>query len=231
MNGKVAIALLGIAAFLPLSVAQIRGTAIRATTIRGTAIRIPVSNRPSSSGAMGHSHRSPLVLANPYLYADYPSSSDGFAEAPQPQVVVVQMPATAEAAPKEPSHEPLLIEWKDDRYVRIGVKDGAAERSAPAPLDYIGSSVAKPSANQAEVSPSVLPPIVLVYRDGRQEELRDYTIADGIIYARGDYWTDGYWNKRIQLAVLNLPATIKASLDRGAKFVLPGSANEVITRP
>jgi hypothetical protein len=219
MNGKVAIALLGIAASLPLSVAQ----------IRGTAIRIPVSNRPSSSGAMGHSHRSPLVLTNPFLYADYPSSSDGFAEAPQPQVVVVQMPAAA--APKEPSHEPLLIEWKDDRYVRIGVKDGAAERSAPAPLDYIGSSVAKPSANQAEVSPSVLPPVVLVYRDGRQEELRDYTIADGIIYARGDYWTDGYWNKKIQLAVLNLPATIKASQDRGAKFVLPGSANEVITRP
>jgi hypothetical protein len=226
MNGKVAIALLGIAASLPLSVAQIRGT-----TTRGAAIRIPVSTQLSSSGAMGHSHRSPLVLANPYLYADYPISSDGFAEAPQPQVVVVQIPAAADAPPKEPSHEPLLIEWKDDRYVRIGVKDGAADRSAPAPLDYIGSSVAKPSAHQTEVSPSVLPPVVLVYRDGKQEELRDYTIADGIIYARGDYWTDGYWNKRIQLASLNIPASMKASLDRGAKFVLPSSANEVVTRP
>jgi len=227
MYGKLAIALLGVAALGPLSQAQ---------QIRGSLITGPGRSRLSSSSAMGHLHRPPLVFS-PYLYSDYPASeypAERLAgEAPQPEVVVVQMPLAAAAVPKEPRPEPLLIEWQGDRYVRISGKDGATERVTPAPLDYVGSSASKPSTKRSEVSPPVttLPPVVLVYRDGKQEELRDYTIADGIIYARGDYWTDGYWNKKIQLVALNLPATMKASQDRGAKFVLPASANEVITRP
>jgi hypothetical protein len=70
-----------------------------------------------------------------------------------------------------------------------------------------------------------------MFRDGHSEEVRDYTIADGVLYARGDYYTDGYWNKKIDLAALNLPQTREANADRSVKFVLPSSPNEVITRP
>ena len=78
--------------------------------------------------------------------------------------------------------------------------------------------------------PQPLPPAVLIFRDGHSEEVRDYTIADGIIYARGDYYTDGYWNKKIDLATLDLAQTQQANSARNVNFTLPSSPNEVITR-
>ena len=76
-----------------------------------------------------------------------------------------------------------------------------------------------------------LPPALLVFRDGHSEEVRDYTIADGVLYARGDYYTDGYWSKKIDLSTLNVSQTLAANAARNVKFVLPASPNEVITRP
>jgi hypothetical protein len=76
-----------------------------------------------------------------------------------------------------------------------------------------------------------LPPVVLVFRDGHSEEVRDYTIADGMLYARGDFYTDGYWNKKIDLFNLDVTQTLQANAAREVKFVLPSSPNEVITRP
>ena len=52
-----------------------------------------------------------------------------------------------------------------------------------------------------------------------------------MLYARGDYYTDGYWNKKIDLATLNVAETMQANASRSVKFTLPSSPNEVITRP
>jgi hypothetical protein len=71
----------------------------------------------------------------------------------------------------------------------------------------------------------------LVFRDGHKEEVRDYSIADGVLYARGDFYTDGYWNKNISLSSLDVAQTLQANAERGVKFVLPSAPNEVITRP
>ncbi|HTU42661.1 MAG TPA: hypothetical protein VMF10_13205, partial [Candidatus Aquilonibacter sp.] len=60
---------------------------------------------------------------------------------------------------------------------------------------------------------------------------RSYSIANGILYAQGDYYTDGYWNKKIDLSALDVPETLQANADHGVKFVLPSSPNEVVTRP
>lgn len=76
-----------------------------------------------------------------------------------------------------------------------------------------------------------LPAAILIFRDGHSEEVHDYTIADGSLYARGDFYTDGYWNKKIDLSALNLAATTQTNSARNVKFVLPSSPNEVITRP
>jgi len=59
----------------------------------------------------------------------------------------------------------------------------------------------------------------------------DYAIVAGVIYARGDYWQNGYWTKQIRLSLLNIPATIQANQEQGVKFVLPSAPNEVVTRP
>jgi len=143
-----------------------------------------------------------------------------------------------------------LIELQGDRYVNVSSPaiDGEALPLSPAP-DNIHRSIApkatrshsnKPivqnSANAsapmiAAGSPRDLPPAVLVFRDGHSEEVRDYTIADGFLYARGDFYIDGYWNKKIDLSTLDLSQTLQTNSTRNVKFVLPASPNEVITRP
>jgi hypothetical protein len=129
------------------------------------------------------------------------------------------------------SSQPLMIELQNGHYVRV---NATVANGDPLPLDPPPSRVrSTPFVASANAAPPAqpLPPAVLIFRDGHSEEVRDYTIADGILYARGDYYTDGYWNKKINLVALNVPETIQANADRSVKFVLPSSPNEVITRP
>jgi hypothetical protein len=154
--------------------------------------------------------------------------------------------------------QPLLIELRGDRYVQISsngtesdehggqpdsfreMSDSAGAKSGRSPGDvgktnvlssrarlWHGQVNAK-SALPAKVLPRELAPTVLVYRDGRREEVREYSIADGVLYARSDYYAVGYWNKKIELAALDLPQTVKANQERGVKFVLPDSPNNVV---
>jgi hypothetical protein len=76
-----------------------------------------------------------------------------------------------------------------------------------------------------------LPAAVLVFRDGHREEAAKYTIVGGIIYLKGDYWTTGSWTRKIRVTDLDVPSTLKANSERGAKFSLPSRASEVILRP
>jgi succinylarginine dihydrolase len=76
-----------------------------------------------------------------------------------------------------------------------------------------------------------LPPAILVFRDGRQQEINSYTIMNGTIFTRSNYWITGSWNQKIQIADLDVPATLRQNQQRGLKFNLPSSANEVIVRP
>lgn len=131
--------------------------------------------------------------------------------------------ATSGAAP---GPQPVLIEMQSGRYVRI---NSNADEGDDEEIHLAGS----PSQASSVVStsePPVLPPTVLIFRDGHREEVRDYTIANGMLYVRGDFYSDGYWNKQVSLASLNLPATLQANASRNVKFDLPSSPNEVITR-
>ena len=58
-----------------------------------------------------------------------------------------------------------------------------------------------------------------------------YTIITGTIYSNSDYWSNGSWTKKIQIADLDVPATLKLNQERGLKFVLPAGPNEVVLRP
>jgi hypothetical protein len=140
------------------------------------------------------------------------------------------------------SNQPLMIELQGGRYVRVtgaaidgealplnlasqklGAKDSRSSKSA-------GNPPKRPQAI-AQLSTHDLAPVVLIFRDGRSLQVGDYTIADGMLYARGDFYRDGYWNKKIDLSTLDLAKTIQSNTDRSVKFVLPSSPNEVITRP
>ncbi|MGA8762847.1 MAG: hypothetical protein WB562_08290 [Candidatus Sulfotelmatobacter sp.] len=158
-------------------------------------------------------------------------------------------PGAADSAERQPRplQESLLIELQGSRYVRVSdspIEGGVQEltltpepnRQSASTRKHAAQTATHDSASQAHAiavaSPAgPLPPVVLVLRDGTCQEVHDYTIAAGVLYARGDFYTDGYWNRKIDLASLNLPETVAANSTRGVRFVLPSAPNEVITRP
>jgi hypothetical protein len=131
------------------------------------------------------------------------------------------MSAPGNHQPSSSSSDPLMIELQNGRYVHV---TRAAVDGEALPL------MLEPNNSRSDSS-QPLTPAVLIFHDGHTVEVRDYTIADGILYARGDYYTDGYWNKKIDLTTLSIAETLQANANRNVKFVLPSSPNEVITRP
>ena len=151
----------------------------------------------------------------PFFYGDYGSD---LAPEPQAPPVVVQR----KVVQPERLTEPLLIEWQGDRFVRYGATQKAE------PPDY--AEVASARVSGAAISRE-LPPAVLVYRDGHREEVSDYVITRGVLYARNNYARDGSSTRNVQLSALDLSATFKANQDSGVRFVLPERPNDVVTRP
>jgi hypothetical protein len=172
-------------------------------------------------------------------YAPYYSSSDdydaepGMVDAPPPQIIV---PTAPPSAPARNPPKSLVIEWSGDHWVRL--TSYAPEAAGPviqadrrAPDRAWSPSPARPTPESASETASPLPPAVLIFRDGHQEELAKYTIVGSTIYTSSDYWTNGSWTRKVPIAELNVPATLKVNQERGAKFALPSSPNEVIVRP
>jgi hypothetical protein len=173
----------------------------------------------------------------PPFYADFDYDYDydygpEAIQAPPPWVVPTQ--ADQPPAPAKPI-EPLVLERHGDEWVRIA---GYSQSTASA-------QSMKPSAEQAPNPPSEsagqnnagqpaapkLPPAVLVFRDGHQEEIERYTIIGPVIHIRKDYWSTGSWTRKVAIADLDLPATLRVNRERGGKFSLPSGPNEVVVRP
>lgn len=194
-------------------------------------------------------------LPFPFFGDDFDPSdiySSGYPVASQPPAYVLQaaqeMLGSAAASTRSDmfagsardsqSSQPLMIELHDGHYVRVARTATNGEALNFGSQDAQNAAQTGPTNRKSGRSPVAAPPpvkdlapAVLVFRDGHSEEVRDYTIADGTLYVRGDYYTDGFWNKKIELSSLNLSQTLQANLDRNIKFVLPSSPNEVITRP
>lgn len=144
--------------------------------------------------------------------------------------------------------QPLLIELQNGRYIQTSVTaingqalpldsqmNDAQMNDSPmndAQANDVGASADRSPRAAAHPAPPAnnIAPVVLIFRDGHSEQIRDYTIADGTLYAQGDFYTDGYWNKQIALATLDIPKTRQTNSAQGVNFTLPSSPNEVITR-
>ncbi len=61
-------------------------------------------------------------------------------------------------------------------------------------------------------------PVVIIFRGGREQEVRNYAIVGDTLYDLGTFVAH-----KIRLADLDLPATLKANEDRGVEFSLPAS--------
>jgi hypothetical protein len=233
MHKRWAIALLGATVLMPALSAQMLapGMSPPAQTALGTGF---TAGRGASITFNAHPHLLPqraFFLGTPYWYSDY-ATEPVVVQAPPPQVVVVQAPAAAEVS-EAGKPGPLLIEWRGDRYVRVTGAENDPARARHAQPDYSEESASRHAvtAAPAPATQQELPPAVLVFRDGRQEEVRDYAIVSGVMYVRGDYWQKGSWTRQIQLSSLDVPATLQANQQRGVKFLLPSGPNEVVTRP
>jgi hypothetical protein len=223
MVKRLTLALLVLTVTMPGAMTQMRGFGGPARLGPGFGGGVTFAPRSHPLGSRGF-----YLGDTPFYYTDYPFQQFA-AEPASPQVVLIRSPADV---PSETKSEPLLIELRGDRYVRFGGRQKSAGRGSDAPPDYARDLPTKSSARGGAVSKTTeLPPAVLVYRDGHHEEVSDYAIVGTVMYARGDYWKNGYWTKNIQLALLNIPATMQANQDNGVKFVLPAGPNEVVTRP
>ena len=231
--------------------AQVRGTGAVGFGISAGSGGIRPAGSGSPASFSGHgmgggsarfhqgrgSGRGALLFPYPYFY---PDSDAGYDSQPAAQTQVIVVPASTPAPPPAPPapRESLLIEWQGDHFVRTTMSANSApagqtvpdysEKSA-LPLSSGGRSV--PGRKDTVQTPHVLPAAVLVFHDGRREEVSEYAIMSGMIYSKADYWTTGSWTRKIQIADLDVPATLRLNQERGVKFVLPASPNEVVVRP
>lgn len=245
MRKRIAIALLAAAATLPPLPGQVRINA-RSPGTPGFVTPQPLAASPRGiTITLGQPQPQPRVFQRRFfptefflgepLFADYPTT---VTQQTPPVIVVETAPATAEAEDeKTPAAAPLLIEWRGDRYVRFnGTQQNASlvgeQRGQPDYVEEFGAGGAQvPGAHKLWNKARELPPAVLVFRDGRREEVSSYTIVSGVMYVNCNFWTSGSWTQRIQLADLDVPTTFKLNQERGVKFVLPTAPNEVVTRP
>lgn len=239
MLSRSAIAILATSIFLSPVKAQTRGPAAGA---RGMGGALGVNGRAGfpRRGVVGGFTRFyqgrpfargsvlwPYAYPYPYFDSDY-----GYDSGPvsPPQEVAVPASATAPASVAPPV-EPLLIEWQGDHFVRMTLSEKASAEGQRG-LDYSEKSIPRstvPVRKDAVQPPRELPPAVLVFRDGRKEEVSSYTIMNGTIYSKADY-RSGSWTRKIQIADLDVPATLKLNQEQGLKFELPAGPNEVALR-
>jgi hypothetical protein len=172
----------------------------------------------------------------PDFFSDY-DSEPGIVEAPpNPMVEQIAQPALPAAAPIPA--ESLVLELQGDHWVRItnyGQSQTGRQSSLVEPEQASNTPTtlrpAAPRLTTAAELPSELPPAVLVFRDGHQEEIRKYMIKDATVYTSADYWSNGSWTRKVQIDELDVPATLALNQERGAKFSLPSGPNEVMFRP
>jgi len=174
------------------------------------------------------------------LYSDYDYGYDnGYGDGYEPTAAQVPPPWLAAthsetfSAPARPV-ESVVLERQGEQWVRIGEygQQPASTRSTVAGAALAPNPPSEMGQTNALAPPAPkLPPAVLVFRDGHQEEIGKYTIIGRIIYAQADYWSTGSWRRKVAIADLDIPATLKLNQERGGKFSLPSGPNEIVFRP
>lgn len=202
----------------------------------------PVQGRmtpPPFTPARGRGRRGERRGSNGlFFYPDYFSDgyepyAEGTQEQPPVQQVVIQQPVQeAQQQPVKPI-EPLVLEERDGQWMRIPIGSQTPVTSGLKQANGAAGShvqVPAPGGEKSSQPPVELPPVVLVFRDGHREEVGNYMIEGNALYTNADYWATGSWSRKILIADLDLPASLKLNAERGAKFSLPRGPNQVVIR-
>jgi len=150
-------------------------------------------NRNNRRGNYGYGAYS---YAMPYYYA-YPTDDAGYGSGGGGPYLY-SGPTQGEAAPTE---QTLHI-----------IVDSAPQRPAPrdevADVQPVGPAPVIPDAKPGE-------PTTLIFRDGHTQEVTNYAIMGQTLYIFDNR------TKKIALADLDVPATVKANDDQGVEFLVP----------
>ncbi len=159
--------------------------------------RGPVNLRPRHHRAGWYPVYVPYVYPVAVVPEPVPEEEE---EEPEPPALTIfeRRPTTAYAVPGDSS--------------RYGTHylDSREHVAAPAP--------APAAAEPAPSEPREQVPIVLIFRDGHEQEVSNYAIVGQTLYDLGTFVAH-----KIPLALLDLKATVKANDERGSDFVLPAS--------
>jgi hypothetical protein len=139
-------------------------------------------------------------VAVPYYYL-YPAYDQGYDTSGGSGQYLYSGPPPSQAPPAEQTLHIIV----DTAPVRSAApKDEVAEEQPARPI-------AQPPAQ--ELKPPV--PTILVFRDGHEQEITNYAIMGQTLYVFDNR------TKKIALAELDVPATIKANDDQGVEFQIP----------
>jgi len=180
---------------------------------------------PHPTGAFSRSFLYPVPFLPDPLYPD----TSAYAATSPIAVIVMQAPSAVVApAPEQAPPQPLLIELQGDRYVRLSGEEAPLAEV----VDHRPAELPRPATvDTAGPQPPDLPAVLLVFIDGRSEEVSAYTISGGALYIPNNFYVNGSWNRKIDLATLNLPETVRQNRARNTRFRLPSAPNEVIVGP
>jgi len=205
--------------------AQVRGMASARAPHTGSAFRLSGRTRLVRPSRRHFYSGYPFYPYDDYYDSDYePVTSEE-----SPVNVVVAQPEQPPAPVASPV-EALILENRDGQWVRIPtgrhfpISTGYTQPQAPS----LGPKGTGPK--EALQPPTKLPPAVLVFRDGHQEEVERYVVQGDSLYTSADYWSTGSWTRRIPIAELDVPASVKLNEARGGKFSLPTRPYEVVVR-
>jgi hypothetical protein len=178
---------------------------------------------------------SPGSAFAPYFYSDYDSEPETV-DSP-PAQIIEQTAEPASAVPMPNRAGALVLELQDDHWVRItnsgqSQTDGQSGPPESAGISKLPSTIVPAAVRRtpAAESPRGLPRAVLVFRDGRREEIGKYIIIGTTIYTGTDSWSNSPWTRKVQIVELDVPATLELNQERGTKFSLPSGPNEVMIR-
>lgn len=115
--------------------------------------------------------------------------------------------------PTDPNYHMIVEQPPVGPYDNMPEQAYAPPMAAPVPQP--------PTAPPPEVKPGE--PTVLVFRNGKQQQVTNYAIMGDSLYV----FDQG--RKKIALADLDIPATVKANDDRGMEFRVPPSAKKKAT--
>jgi hypothetical protein len=186
----------------------------------GNPLSQGIQQRPGNFGRRSHGPNRfsgfvPLVVPYAYPYAVY-TNYDAYGVQPGQQPVQIEIRIVQDGKDQGEQNQ-----YASDGQLR-GEPDGSGEtrltmrsdREQPRREAGENAQAAAP-AQEPEPAREVIP-TVLIFRDGHRQEVRNYAIMGKVLYD-----LESMTARKIQLAELDIPATIKENDERGVGFTLP----------